>query len=256
MSSLASRVYPVIKPVARVLYPLMYRGGGRFCPICAGRFSSFAPYGAAGTAKRPDARCPRCFTLERHRLVFRFFEEKTDLHDGRPKRLLHVAPEESLESLFRRAVGDGYHSGDLFHPRAMEKMDICDIRHDDNTFDVIYCSHVLEHVPDDRRAIAEFLRVLKPGGWAILNVPIMGDKTFEDPEVTDPKERLRVFGQSDHVRRCGPDYPDRIREVGFDVRVYKPKDIVSESDLTRLGVSTKHAGDVYYCTKPSPQATA
>src|SRR5262249_12426105 len=77
--------------------------------------------------------------------------------------------------------------------------------------------HVLEHVPDDRRAMREFYRVLKPGGWAILLVPITVERTFEDPAVVDPAERLRLFGQEDHVRRYGPDYGDRLSEAGFAV---------------------------------------
>jgi SAM-dependent methyltransferase len=97
------------------------------------------------------------------------------------------------------------------NPRAMVRMDITDIQYPKDTFDVIYCSHVLEHVVDDRKAMREFHRVLRPDGWALLLVPITVEKTFEDPSVTDPEERLSVFGQEDHVRCYGPDYVERLR---------------------------------------------
>ena len=105
-----------------------------------------------------------------------------------------------FERLLKKQLGSGYLTSDIRHPRAMVKMDITDIQYPDNPFDVIYCSHVLEHVPDDRRALSEFYRILKPTGWAILLVPIIAEKTFEDPSITDPSERLKLFGQADHVR--------------------------------------------------------
>jgi ubiquinone/menaquinone biosynthesis C-methylase UbiE len=103
------------------------------------------------------------------------------------------------------------------HSPAMVKMDITNIQFPDETFDVVYCSHVLEHVPDDRKAMREFYRVLKSNGWAVLLVPIIVEKTFEDPSIDKPKDRLRLFGQSDHVRKYGRDYVDRLRESGFSV---------------------------------------
>jgi len=145
-------------------------------------------------------------------------------------------------------VGAGYLTGDLGKRRAMVKMDISDIQFPDETFDVVYCSHVLEHVPDDKRAMSELFRVLKNDGWAVLLVPINSKKTFEDPSIVDPKERLEVFGQEDHVRRYGPDYVDRLRDAGFFVEVFKVSDIVSQSDALQRGL-TENCGDIYYCTK-------
>jgi len=131
----------------------------------------------------------------------------------------------------------------------MEKMDITDIKHPDDSFDVIYCSHVLEHVPDDRKAIREFRRILKPGGWAILNVPVTAEATMEDPAVTSPEERLRLYGQHDHVRRYGPDYEDRLREAGFKVTRTAPGDMLGEAERVRQGMSNGAFIDVYYCEK-------
>lgn len=128
-------------------------------------------------------------------------------------------------------------------------MDITNIEYPDQSFDVIYCSHVLEHVQDDKKAMREFHRVLKNKGWAILLVPVIVDKTFEDPTIIDPLERLKAFRQQDHVRLYGSDYIDRLREAGFHVEVTRRKDLVQESDIVRMGL--KASGSIYYCTKRS-----
>jgi ubiquinone/menaquinone biosynthesis C-methylase UbiE len=130
----------------------------------------------------------------------------------------------------------------------MERMDITRIQYPEESFDVIYCSHVLEHVPDDRIAMREFRRVLRKDGWAVLLVPITVEKTFEDPTITDPTERLRLFGQEDCVRRYGPDYVERLREAGFDVFVTRVLDVFSEEEATRMGL-TPAAGEIYLCRR-------
>jgi predicted SAM-dependent methyltransferase len=162
--------------------------------------------------------------------------------------MLHVGPEKCLELKFKKLLGDRYITADLDSPHVMERMDITDIKHNDQSFDVIYCSHVLEHVPNDKKAMTEFHRILKKNGWAILLVPITADKTFEDPSITDPEERLKQFGQRDHVRRYGPDYIDRLREAGFNVEVTEVNDLVDKKGATLLGLSNA-SGEIYYCTK-------
>ena len=137
-------------------------------------------------------------------------------------------------------------TADLFNPRVMVSMDVTNIRYPNHSFDVIYCSHVFEHVVDDRKAMREFRRVLKPGGWAILNVPITVERTFEDPTVIDPAERLRLFGQDDHVRCYGPDYVDRLREAGFTVEVTTVADLVPAETATQMGL-TEASGEIYTC---------
>jgi len=173
---------------------------------------------------------------------------KTDLLDGKPKKMLHVAPEPCLEKKFKELLGDRYLTADLFNPLAMIKMDISDIKYGDRSFDVIYCSHVLEHVPDDKKAMREFLRVLKDNGWAILLVPIFARKTIEDPAIVTPEERKRVFGQEDHVRLYGPDYIDRLREAGFTVETTMVNDLVQSDEAVRIGL-TSASGEIYFCTK-------
>jgi SAM-dependent methyltransferase len=172
----------------------------------------------------------------------------TDLFDGRPKQVLHVAPERCFEPRLKKCLGLGYLTADLLSPRAMVKMDIAQIQYPAESFDIVYCSHVLEHVPEDQKAMAEIYRVLKPHGWAVLNVPISADKTIEDPTVVTPADRLKVFGQSDHVRRYGPDYIDRLRLAGFKVKVTCVTDMFEAHEAAYMGL-TGASGDIYYCTK-------
>lgn len=219
-----------------------YRGRGRWCPVCGQSSRKFRP----GVA-RENVRCARCGAMERHRLVWLYFTHRTDLFDGRPKRVLHVAPEQCFEGRLRHRLGAGYLTADLLDPHVMERMDITRIPYPDESFDVIYCSHVLEHVEDDRGAMKEFRRVLKPSGWAILLVPITADKTFEDSTIVQPSDRLRVFGQHDHVRRYGPDYVERLRQAGFDVQVTPASDIVPADQAALMGLT--RAGAIYFCTR-------
>ncbi len=144
---------------------LLFLGSARFCPLCESRVRRFYP---AGLDRRPDARCPVCGSLERHRLFRIVAEKRTDLFDERARRVLHIAPEGAIERLVRRLPGVRYLSADLEDPRAMVRMDITDIGYPDGSFDVLLCSHVLEHVPDDRKALREFYRVLSPGGWGMI----------------------------------------------------------------------------------------
>jgi SAM-dependent methyltransferase len=239
---------PGLRRLKSALRTLLYYGRGRLCPVCGEWSRSFHEF---GIVPRKDALCGRCGALERHRLLWLFVQHKTDLFDGRTKTMLHVAPEPCLQSRFRGRLGDMYLTADLSNPGAMVKMDITDIRYPDGSFDVIYCSHVLEHVPDDRRAMSELHRVLKEDGWAIILVPITAERTYEDPSVVDPDDRLRVFGQRDHVRRYGSDYVDRLRDAGFNVEVAKPLDLV-EARWAKLMGLTEHSGEIHYCTKAGP----
>ncbi len=162
--------------------------------------------------------------------------------------MLHVAPEAVFVKLLADQVGDGYVTADLHDFKAMVKMDIMDIKYPDGTFDVIYCSHVLEHVVDDRKAMRELRRVLRIDGWAVLLVPIQGNHTIEDPAIVDPIERTRLFGQHDHVRSYGRDYVDRLREAGFTVETWLPEDFLEPGEIVRMGI-TAAAGEVFCCRR-------
>ncbi|HEY8259045.1 MAG TPA: methyltransferase domain-containing protein [Gemmatimonadales bacterium] len=249
MSRVAHVLSPaVVRPLLsarKAFFGAWYSGTSRWCPVCNRSSRRFRTY---GLVPREEAECPQCGALERHRLVWLYFTGRTDLFDGREKRVLHVAPEPCLEDRFRRRLGEGYLTGDLLDPHAMERMDITDIRHPDESFDVVYCSHVLEHVPDDRRAMRELHRVLKKDGWAVLLVPITVERTVEDPTITDPAERERLFGQHDHVRRYGSDYVDRLREAGFEVSVTEVSDLLGEDERRWMGLS-RSAARIYGCRR-------
>jgi SAM-dependent methyltransferase len=227
----------------RSLKKLYYFGSQRHCPVCGSDCRTFRSFGSPA---RLQAQCPICGSLERHRLVWLYFQRQTNLFDGREKRVLHIAPELCLETRLKPLFGDAYITADLLNPRAMVMMDITDIQYPDESFDVIYCSHVLEHIVDDHKAMQEFQRVLKPGGWALPLVPITAKTTIEDPAVTDPQERLRLYGQEDHVRRYGLDYADRLRAAGFEVSVSLPGDFLEADEIERMVLGARH---VFFCQK-------
>jgi SAM-dependent methyltransferase len=189
-----------------------------------------------------------CGALERHRLFWLFIQRVANFSSNPPPKALHIAPEQIIEKKLRPMIGEGYVTADLFADNVDLKMDITDIQFPDNSFDFIYCSHVLEHVPDDRKAMREFRRVLTARGMAVLLVPITAEKTIEDPSIEDPSERLRLFGQDDHVRRYGPDYLSRLKEEGFTVEVIRGEDFLSSTEIEKMGI-TKGAGELYICRK-------
>lgn len=237
----------------RVYRPLIaqtLRGDAVECPICGGRFRRFVSKHSASGA-RPGARCPRCGSLERHRLLWLYLRDGTDLLT-RPMRVLHFAPEPGIGEKLRELPGCDYLSADLDSPPAMVRMDVQDIPSADDSFDAVICNHVLEHVPDDRRAMREIRRVLNPAGWAILGVPLQPGRetTFEDPDVHSPAERERVYGQFDHVRAYGRDYAERLEECGFDVEMVRYGAGLGADACARYGVRAETAIPV--CRKPVP----
>jgi len=194
---------------------IFYAGNKVECLICGGHYRSFLPYGRINP--RPNALCPSCLSLERHRLIWLYLKEKTNFFSQKLS-VLHLAPEPCFVKRFEKIHGDTYITGDIESPLAKVKMDIHRIPFEENKFDVVLCNHVLEHVQDDIKAMREIRRVLKPGGWAILQVPFFSpvpDHTFEDNSITDPREREKIFGQDDHVRKFGKDYPQRIERSGL-----------------------------------------
>ncbi|OGV60065.1 MAG: methyltransferase type 11 [Lentisphaerae bacterium RIFOXYA12_FULL_48_11] len=234
-----------IRSSISLIYSTNRYGKGRWCPVC-GRDSR--KFGKFGIVPREDAMCIHCGALERHRLVWLFFQQMTNLFDGTPKIMLHIAPEPCFEPRLREKLRQGYITADLMNSHAMVKMDITNILYPDNYFDIIYCSHVLEHVQDDKKAMREFYRVLKQNGWAILLVPITAKATFEDPSIHDPSERQKLFGQEDHVRRYGADYIERLHEAGFKVKVSQASDLSGPKNIVRMGL-TPASGEIYYCYK-------
>ncbi|MEQ8363466.1 MAG: methyltransferase domain-containing protein [Cyclobacteriaceae bacterium] len=194
---------------------IFYSGNNVTCPICNHHYKIFMPYGRINP--RQNALCPHCQSLERHRLIWLYLQEETNFFTT-SLNVLHIAPEACFMQRFEKQHGEGYITADLESPLAKVKMDIHEMPFDNNHFDVVLCNHVLEHVADDIKAMREIHRVLKPGGWALVQVPFFSpvpEVTFEDNSITDPKEREKRFGQDDHVRKFGKDYADRINMSGL-----------------------------------------
>ncbi|MCW5912550.1 MAG: class I SAM-dependent methyltransferase, partial [Cyclobacteriaceae bacterium] len=194
---------------------LFYRGNAVECPVCQSRFKKFMPYGRINP--RPNALCPNCLSLERHRLIWLYLQTQTGFFKA-PLDVLHIAPEVCFIHRFEKQHGMRYITTDIESPLAKVKADIHQLPFADNTFDTVLCNHVLEHVADDIKAMSEIRRVLKPGGWAILQVPFFSpvpDVTFEDNSIIDKREREKIFGQDDHVRKYGHDYAARINASGL-----------------------------------------
>ena len=201
-------------------------------PIDGKQFRSFLPYGYENS--RENVLSPSTLSLERHRLLWLYLKNETDFFTA-PHKVLHFAPEQAFYSKFKKLKKLEYTTTDLNSPLADVKADICALPFKDNSFDIILCNHVLEHIPNDKKAISELYRVLKPSGWGIFQIPqdLNREVTYEDDSITDKKERAKIFGQYDHVRIYGRDYFDRLKEAGFKVNEVDYTSGMSASDIEK-----------------------
>lgn len=221
----------------------------RACPICRSRFLRFEKTYAWANDRGV---CPKCGSRQRHRHLWLYLETQTDLLNGGARRLLHFAPERGLRARLSAAPDIDYVSVDIEPGRADRVADIQCLPFDSDEFDVVLCVHVLEHIPDDAAALLELRRVLRPGGWAVLQVPVQGLVTQEDPAVVSPEDRQRLYGQHDHVRMYGRDVADRIRSAGFDVRVDLFRDQMSSRKRRWYGLDYDLPFSVDYNDIPEP----
>ena len=226
------------------LCSLFYFGTTYSCPICSGYFRTLLANG------RKNALCPRCGSLERHRMIWCYLREKSDLFSNKMK-FLHIAPEFCFQRKFRGMSNLDYFSVDLNSSSAMINMDITDMQFEDDSFDGMLCIHVLEHIVDDIKAMREIYRILRPGGWGILHVPIKGDKTVENSAIATAEERMKHYGDPDHVRLYGRDIKDRLTSVGFSVKVipYLKNQPGNKIRFFRLLPENNKNEDIYLCTK-------
>ncbi|WP_405608723.1 class I SAM-dependent methyltransferase [Polaribacter sp. Asnod1-A03] len=204
--------------IVRPIIALTLKGNKYTDPIDGKSFRKFLPYGYG--KQRENALSPSTLSLERHRLMWLFLRDGTDFFTSTKKlKTLHIAPEQCFLDLFRKQKNLDYITSDLESPIADVKADICDLPFKDNTFDVVFCNHVLEHITDDTKAMQELFRVMKKGGFGIFQIPqdLSRQTTFEDDSITDKKERSEIFGQYDHVRVYGRDYFNKLRTIGFNV---------------------------------------
>ncbi len=225
---------------------VFYSGKGVKCSVCSSEFRKFLPYGRSG---RDNALCPNCLALERHRLMYLYLQRKTNFFKDNLK-LLHVAPEYCFIDRFEKMKNLDYITADIESPLAKVKMDIHQIPFEANTFDVAFCNHVMEHVDDDIKAMSELYRVLKPGGWAIIQSPQDWSRatTFEDPTITDPKEREKHYWQDDHLRLFGRDYGKRLEKGGF--KVTEDRFVMNEltpEEVKRFALPANEV--IYFCQK-------
>src|SRR3954463_5502585 len=249
--ALVRRLVPAAarRTVLRRLRLAIYGGDEVECPCCGGRFRRFMP----GLSHRATRVCPRCGAQERHRALWLYMRERTDLFERPQLSILHWAPEYALQRSLSSLPNAAYVSADLTGHEAMQHMDMTDFPFKDDAFDLIVCVHVLEHVPDDRRAMREMVRVLKPGGVALLLVPIVLEQpTLEDPAIETPEQRRRDYWQEDHVRLYGGDFRDRLAEEGFEVTVDGWIRTLDQATLDRYGLFPLE--DVYVCAKPGPSS--
>ena len=225
---------------------VFYKGNKVECPVCSSTFSKFLPYGRL--TPRENALCPNCLALERHRLMYLYLKEKTGFFTDKIK-LLHVAPEYCFKDKFEKMTNLDYITADIESPLAKIKMDLHHIPFGENTFDTVFFNHVMEHVKDYHQCLKEIHRVLKPGGWAIIEQPQDWTKatTFEDDTITDPTERERVFWQNDHLRLFGRDYNKVLERAGFIVKEDKFVQEMPKNKAERYALPLEEI--IYFCEK-------
>lgn len=239
---LALKPYRFVKLYAK---RLRHRGRNRYCPVCDSHVAAFLSF---GVNVRDDAMCPICETMERHRLYWLYYQQRTSLTQGGVS-MLHFAPEMGLEARLDQISGLQRVTADLFSGLVDVRADLMNFPFPDSSFDVIHCSHVLEHVADDRKSLRELHRVLGDDGWGLIQVSIWaeGRITFEDASIVDPQEHERVYGQYDHVRLYGRDFLARLAEAGFSVDMTTAADIATSGELERMGIPAEE--EIFHCRR-------
>lgn len=224
---------------------IIYKGDKYYCPICERSYKTFLP---AGENLEGNSKCPGCSSLERQRLLWLYLTQKLEI----PKqniRLLNIAPDFAIQNKLKSLSHLDYLSIDLESKLAMKNEDLTNLSFSDNSFDAILCYHVLEHIVDDKKAMSEIYRVLKPNGWAIIQTPVEKEreKSFENFNVTTPAERRKLFGQDDHVRIYGRDYIERLKSTGFNVTEDDFINSFSFTDIEKFVLDKNEL--ICYCTK-------
>jgi SAM-dependent methyltransferase len=220
---------------------LRHRGNAVLCPICGHSFDRFKP-----DWNRPNAVCWRCGSHERHRAQWLVLMGPRGLLQG-ARSLLHLAPEWALRHQLQKVRDLRYVTADLYRDDVDLRLDVTGLDLPDASFDAVLCSHVLEHVDDDKAAMRELARVTAPGGWCLVMVPLdLGrQETYEDPTFTAPQERLRAFWQRDHVRLYAADIEDRLSDANFDVERLQPEHELGTATMLRCRID--EADEIWLC---------
>lgn len=249
MNTLQSIKKPVVNQSLEALLALralFFIGDKYTCPICGWRLRAFT-HGGASMRVRPMGYCPRCNSKARHRRWWLFLQEHTNLFTT-PSRLFQAAPQYCMSRRFNQMPSIDYVGIDHNNHRNINiKANLPSTPICSETFDAVLCIHVLEHIPEDRQAMRELYRILKPGGWAGISTPIRLDqKTYEDPSITSPEARERAFGETVHVRYYGYDLADRLTDAGFQVRMYPGKEVDAQH---RQKYGLRDDENIFLCTK-------
>ncbi|MDN3492916.1 methyltransferase domain-containing protein [Winogradskyella sp. APC 3343] len=237
--------------LVRPILAFFLKGNTYTDPIDGKSFKTFLPYGYG--KQRPNVLSPSTLSLERHRLLWLYLKNETNLFSRASEKssalqVLHFAPEQCFLQRIRQLKNIEYTTTDLLSPIADVKADICDLPFEDNSYDVILCNHVLEHIPDDTKAMQELYRVMKPGGWGVFQIPqdLNRANTFEDDSITDRDERAKIFGQYDHVRVYGRDYFNKLRSIGFTVEEVDYTANLSDEDIDKYRLAKGEIIPVVY----------
>lgn len=241
---------------------IKYFGNKYYCNVCNSNLSKFKSGGInqpiinefeiVGAGYRQADFCPVCKASYRQRFQYLFFQEMRVL--SKEEKMLHIAPEECFSNIFREKLGNKYFSGDLeperysYYTRAI-KVDLTQIDFPSESFDILICNHVLEHITDDLKAMREIFRILKPNGMALIQVPISLklSSTYEDSGIISPDERLVKFGQKDHVRIYAKDFKERLKKAGFQVKTYNTKEFDNYKHFEKLALD--HRETLFVCLK-------
>lgn len=228
----------------KMVAPLLYKGDKVECPVCERSFSKFLSYGS-DVAHRENVLCPYDLTLERHRLMWIYLRDHSDFFTAPNLEVLHIAPEQCFHKRFKAQSNLNYLTGDLVSPIADLHFDLHQIPLEDNRFDVVFCNHVMEHVDDALQCMRELYRVMKPGGWAIMQVPqdFSRETTYEDPSIVTPEDREKHFWQKDHVRLFGRDYPQWLEKAGFKTEIFNKEEALGADLIERYRIG---ASEILY----------
>lgn len=240
----------MLEKLKRFVRKYALRGRNVHCCLCNKKFITFLP---AGDEMRAHARCPGCYAIDRHRQLWLTIAPILE-NVTKPVRLLHIAPEKPLAARLRKMKHVQYDAIDKFekgyhYPGSVRNMDLTALSFADNAFDIFLCSHVLEHIQDDKKAMQELYRVLKPGGEGFIMVPYFPelDATYEDASILTPEQRKIKFGQHDHVRKYGADLVQKLNAIGFEVEVLSIENKYIGAEKIRLGLM--HAEPVFHVRK-------
>lgn len=224
---------------------ILSSSGEKHCILCGNDVNEFLPAGIEedifkqhhiiGGGYRNNCICPCCGSGDRNRWLYYVIKNKTNI-SNMYGRILHFAPEREIVKYIKENPNIDYYTGDIKPGRAMHVTDITDIQYKDDTFDYVICNHVMEHIPDEEKAVYEIKRVLKQSGKWIFSFPICTDmKTYEDKSITLPDERLKAYGQKDHVRLYGYDFAERFEKFGLRLQIYTPQNELDNMQIDKLG---------------------